>query len=79
MKIAQYRYETGGGYVCIHQSSVEATTSAVRISEYLDVEFPPRDAAEVEVERRERIAFERAKLEARLKALDTFPPQTATS
>lgn len=73
MKIAQYRYETGGGYVCIHPQSSEGVINAIRVSEYTEIEFTPRPAAEIDAERRQVFMAEREKLKARLAALEVQP------
>jgi hypothetical protein len=70
MKIAQYRY-TSGDAMCIFPAEYEkhGLADAVRISEYLEVEFAPRSEIEVAAERKSSIDARLARLSSEMAKL----------
>lgn len=70
MRIAQYHYDVGN-FTCVHpQSQEQVLSEAVRISEYTEVQFTPRDQEEIDADRERLYAAKRAKLEAQLAKLE---------
>lgn len=69
MRIAQYHYDVGN-FTCVHpQTQEKVLCEAVRVSEYTEVEFTPRDQAEVDADRRALYQAKREKLQAQLAKL----------
>lgn len=70
-KIARYHYTTGD-YTCIHPQDAESVLalSAVRVSEYVEVEFTPRPEREIDAERRKSLEAEKERLRAQLAKLE---------
>lgn len=70
MRIAQFYYDIGN-YTVVHPESHEKVLSeAVRISEYTEVQFTPRDPAAVEADRKRLYAAKRERLHAQLAKLE---------
>ena len=72
MKVAQYEY-VATNVVCIFPESFErngALERAVRISEYVDIDFVPRAQADVDQEKRAAIEAKRAALKKEIDALE---------
>ena len=72
MKIAKFK-STKFGFEAVSEEGLDGNEEYVRVSEYIDVEFPPRQQAEVVAEQVAAIDIETEKLKdefsARLNAL----------
>ena len=66
MRIAQYHYDVGN-FTCVHPQAQESVLSeAVRVSEYIEVEFAPRAQLDIEADRRRLYTAKREKLQAQI-------------
>jgi hypothetical protein len=73
MKIAQFQYSPGTA--CIFtEDSARYITDAVRSSEWVEVDFPPRAGVEIAEDRAKLIDRRRALLQRKLAAIDDDTP-----
>lgn len=83
MRLAKFRSIRAGYFTVIEEESLPYRKDCVRVSEWVDIEFPPMSAAEIAAAQKEAIAaaekqildeFESARARLRREAEQMIPP-----